>query len=71
MSAKTTKATKEAEVVLTEADLRKEIATKQQDLVEAKRALSAGELANTKAITGIKKEIARLMTKLTRVKGKV
>lgn len=44
-------------------DLLKEIVTKQQDLVEAKRSLAAGDLLNPRVITTTRREIARLKTK--------
>lgn len=43
-------------------DLQKDLATKRQDLIEAKRSLAAGELVNPRVITATRKEIARLLT---------
>lgn len=42
--------------------LRTELATKQADLLEARRGHAAGELANPRVLTSTKKEIARLLT---------
>ena len=42
--------------------LRTDLATKQADLLEAKRGHAAGELANPRVLTATKKEIARLHT---------
>ena len=55
---KTTKATE----VKTVEQLRMELATKQTDLLEARRSHAAGELANPRVLTATKKEIARLHT---------
>ena len=56
------KTAKKAEEVKTVAQLREEVATKQQDLLEAKRSNRSGELVNPRAITATRKEIARLLT---------
>lgn len=56
------KTTKKAEEVKTVAQLRTELATKQADLLTARRGHAAGELANPRVITSTKKEIARLLT---------
>lgn len=53
---------KEASQVKTIADLRAELATKRQELIEARRGLAAGELQNPRVITKTRKEIARLNT---------
>lgn len=58
----TTKATKKAEEVKTVAQLHEELATKRNDLLEAKRGHVAGELANPRVLTATRKEIARLLT---------
>ena len=42
--------------------LRKDLATKRQDLIEAKRSNASGELVNPRAITKTRKEIARIST---------
>lgn len=55
---KTTKATE----VKTVEQLKTELATKQADLLEARRGHAAGELANPRVLTATKKEIARLHT---------
>jgi ribosomal protein L29 len=46
------------------ADLRVALATKQNDLLDYRRSLAAGELKNTRIIGTTRKEIARLMTAL-------
>lgn len=56
------KTAKKAPEVKSIADLRKDLATKRSDLVEAKRGNKAGELANPRVITATRKEIARLNT---------
>lgn len=55
------KTTKASEVKTVE-QLQKELATKQADLLEARRGHALGELANPRALTATKKEIARLHT---------
>jgi len=55
---KTTKATE----VKTLEQLHAELATKRQDLIDARRSHVAGELANPRVLTSTKKEIARLLT---------
>ena len=54
--------TKKAEEVKTIEQLRTELASKQSDLIEARRGHAAGELANPRVLTSTKKEIARLHT---------
>lgn len=56
------KATKEAPVVKSLEDLKKELASKQHDLLEAKRGHRAGELQNPRVLTHTRKDIARLHT---------
>lgn len=56
------KTTKKATEVKTIEALRAELATKQADLLEARRGHAAGELANPRVITVTRKEIARLHT---------
>jgi len=58
---KTTKVAKANEVKTVE-QLKTELATKQNDLIEAKRGHKAGELTNPRVITVTRKEIARLHT---------
>ncbi|QHN42831.1 50S ribosomal protein L29 [Candidatus Mycosynbacter amalyticus] len=58
----TTKKAKEASEVKTLETLRTELATKRQDLIDARRGLAAGELQNPRVITATRKEIARLST---------
>lgn len=54
--------TKKAEEVKSIEQLRQDLATKQADLLEARRGHAAGELANPRVLTTTKKEIARLHT---------
>ena len=44
--------------------LPEQILAKQLDLLEAKKSLAAGELQNPRVIKSLKKDIARLLTKL-------
>lgn len=60
----TKKAAKEATTVKSIEELEQELLTKRTDLLEAKRANKAGELVNPRAITAMRKEIARLMTQI-------
>lgn len=46
-------------------DMRTALNTKQSDLLEYRRGLAAGELANPRIITATRKDIARLKTALT------
>lgn len=64
------KTTKDAEVVKSVEDLRKELETKRNDLIEARRSNAAGELVNPRAITAYRKEIARILTQINERKGK-
>lgn len=61
---KTTKKTvkKEAPVVKSLEELKKDLVAKHNDLLEARRGHRAGELVNPRAITVTRKEIARLKT---------
>lgn len=56
------KVTKKATEVKTALQLQEELATKQNDLLEARRGHAAGELANPRVLTVTRKEIARLHT---------
>lgn len=58
---KTTKAVQAKEVKTIE-QLRTELATKQADLITAKRGHAAGELVNPRVLGTTRKEIARLHT---------
>lgn len=60
MAEKATKKKTDAPVV----DLHAELASKRNDLIEAKRSHAAGELVNPKALTDLRKDIARLLTKI-------
>ena len=58
------KPAKNAEVVKTVDELKAEVATKRADLLEAKRSLAAGELANPRILGTYRKDIARLLTEI-------
>ena len=55
-------------VVKTIDDLKKELAEKRNDLLQAKRSHAAGELVNPKALRSLRKEIARLLTQINNTK---
>ena len=57
-----------AAVVKTVEDLKKELAEKRNDLLQAKRSHAAGELVNPKALRSLRKEIARLLTQINNTK---
>ena len=59
---------KKAAVVKTVDDLKKELAEKRNDLLQAKRSHAAGELVNPKALRSLRKEIARLLTQINNTK---
>jgi ribosomal protein L29 len=59
---KTTKVIKKADEVKSIDQLRIDLATKQNDLIVAKRGHKSGELTNPRVITVTRKEIARLHT---------
>ena len=59
---KTIKTTKKAVEVKTIDQLKLDLATKQNDITEAKRGHKLGELTNPRVITVTRKEIARLHT---------
>lgn len=63
-----TKKSVKAAVVKTIDDLKKELAEKQNDLLQAKRSHAAGELVNPKALRSLRKEIARLLTQINNTK---
>ena len=58
----TKKAAKPAIEVKSLADLQKDLAAKQNDLLEARKGHRAGELVNPRVITHTRKDIARLKT---------
>jgi len=58
------KTVKKTDTAKTLENLKKELAKKHQDLVEAKRSHASGELANPHALTEYRKEIARLLTEI-------
>ena len=62
------KKTVKAAVVKTIDDLKKELAEKRNDLLQAKRSHAAGELVNPKALHSLRKEIARLLTQINNTK---
>lgn len=59
---KTVKAVKKAAIVKSVDEMKAELLTKKNDLVDAKRGHKAGELANPRVITSTRKEIARFHT---------
>ena len=67
--AETKKPTKAA-VVKTVDDLKKELAEKRHDLLQAKRSHAAGELVNPKALRSLREDIARLLTQLNEKESK-
>ena len=64
------KKTTKAAVVKTVEDLKKELAEKRHDLLQAKRSHAAGELVNPKALRSLRKDIARLLTQLNEKESK-
>ena len=65
-----TKKSVKAAVVKTIDDLKKELAEKRNDLLQAKRSHAAGELVNPKALRSLRKDIARLLTQLNTKESK-
>ena len=63
-----TKKSVKAAVVKTIDDLKKELAEKRNDLLQAKRSHAAGEVVNPKALRSLRKEIARLLTQINNTK---
>ena len=61
---------KKAAVVKTVEDLKKEVAEKRNDLLQAKRSHAAGELVNPKALRSLRKDIARLLTQINEKESK-
>lgn len=64
------KKTAKAAVVKTVKDLKKELAEKRNDLLQAKRSHAAGELVNPKALRSLRKDIARLLTQINEKESK-
>jgi ribosomal protein L29 len=62
---KTTKVKKDAVEVKSLKQLTKDLLSKQNELVEARRGHKLGELTNPRVITTTKKDIARLHTAIT------
>ena len=60
--AESKKTAKKEEVVKSLEDLRKDLAAKQNDLLESRKSHRAGELVNPRVLGSIRKEIARLHT---------
>ncbi len=58
-------APKQAETVKTAADLQKELAEKQNDLLQAQQSHKAGELANPRVLRSLRRDIARILTALS------
>ena len=65
-----TKKTAKAAVVKTIDALKKELAEKRNDLLQAKRSHAAGELVNPKALRSLRKDIARLLTQINEKESK-
>lgn len=65
-----TKKPEKAAVVKTVDDLKKEVAEKRNDLLQAKRSHAAGELVNPKALRSLRKDIARLLTQINEKESK-
>ena len=65
-----TKKTAKAAVVKTIDDLKKELAEKRNDLLQAKRSHAAGELVTPKALRSLRKDIARLLTQINEKESK-
>ena len=65
-----TKKSVKAAVVKTIDDLKKELAEKRDDLLQAKRSHAAGELVNPKALRSLRKDIARLLTQINEKESK-
>lgn len=65
-----TKKTAKAAVVKTIDDLKKKVAEKRNDLLQAKRSHAAGELVNPKALRSLRKDIARLLTQINEKESK-
>ena len=66
MAETTKKATKKPAA---EKTLQEQLAQVRTDLLEAKKSHRSGELVNPRVITGYRKEIARIMTKLNAQEG--
>ena len=64
------KKTAKAAVVKTVDDLKKELAEKRNDLLQAKRSHAAGELVNPKALRSRRKDSARLRTQINEKESK-
>ena len=64
------KKTAKAAIVKMVDDLKKELAEKRHDLLQAKRSHAAGELVNPKALRSLRKDIARLLTQLNEKESK-
>ena len=58
------KPAKNAEVVKTVDELKKDLDAKRKDLLEAKQSLASGELANPRVLGAYRKDIARLLTEI-------
>ena len=58
------KPAKNAEVVKTVDDLKKDLDAKRKDLLVAKRSLASGELVNPRVHGAYRKDIARLLTEI-------
>ena len=58
------KPAKNAEVVKSVDELKKDLDAKRKDLLEAKLSLASGELANPRVLGAYRKDIARLLTEI-------
>lgn len=67
---KSTKKATEAKKVNSLEDLQKQLETQRKDLLQAKLGNQSGELQNPRAITKLRKEIARTMTAISQLKHK-
>lgn len=59
---------KKDSAVKTADELQKDLASKQQDLIEAKRSHKAGELVNPRVLGATRKDIARILTQINALK---
>lgn len=59
---------KKDSAVKTADELQKDLASKQQDLIEAKRSHKASELVNPRVLGATRKDIARILTQINALK---
>ena len=65
-----TKNAKDATVVKSIEELKAELQSKRNDLLEARKSHAAGELVNPKVLRVYRKEIARLLTQINEKESK-